>query len=152
MSSGTYAERLLVPLWWWLVAAGLVALLGAEFHVGLPLLVKVVTYVVFGATAAFLLAFAGGVRVAVERGELVGGRARLPLQFAGDVVVVDRAAMRRLMGPGTDPAAYSVTRPWIPGGVRVSVTDPDDATPYWLLSSRHPRELAGAITAARQEA
>ena len=148
----TYAERLQVPLWWWVVAAMLVAVLGAEFHVGLPLWVKVVTYVVFGATAAFLLLFAGAVRIAVADGILQAGRARLPLQHAGDVRVLDRPAMHRLLGPQADPAAWTVTRPWVRGGVAVVVSDPADDTPYWLLSTRRPDQLAQSIATGRARA
>jgi hypothetical protein len=32
--------------------------------------------------------------------------------------------------------------------VKVLLDDPDDPTPYWLISSRHPRQLAAAVTGA----
>jgi len=32
--------------------------------------------------------------------------------------------------------------------VRVDLNDPADPTPYWVVSSRRPTELAGAIKAA----
>lgn len=144
-----YEERLGVPAWWWPVAAGLVGLLGAELHVGLPLVWKVGTYVVFGAVAAGLLLFAGAARVGVGNGELVAGRARLPLQYAGEVRVLDRATTRTAMGTGADPSAYTVTRSWLPGSVRVEICDPADDTPYWLVGSRHPDRLAAALEAAR---
>lgn len=147
-----HSERLTVPLWWWLVASFLVILLGAEFHVGLPLVVKAITYLVFGAVAVFLLLFVGAVQISVRGPMLVAGQARLPLEHAGEVRVLDSAAIRALMGPRADPAAWTVTRPWIRGGVAVVVTDPADDTPYWLLSSRRPADLAAAITAAMQSA
>jgi hypothetical protein len=28
----------------------------------------------------------------------------------------------------------------------VTIDDPRDPTPYWLISSRHPRRLAAALT------
>jgi len=34
--------------------------------------------------------------------------------------------------------------------VRVPITDPADPAPYWLLSSRRPRELAAAINGSRR--
>lgn len=144
-----YDERLAVPAWWWVVAAGLVGLLGAEFHVGLPLVWKIGTYAVSGALALGLLVFASAVRVGVRDGSLVAGRARLPLQYAGEVRVLDRAATSAAMGPEADPAAYTLTRPWLPGSVRVEVRDPADDTPYWLVGSRHPDRLAAALQAAR---
>lgn len=144
-----YDERLAVPAWWWPVAAGLVGLLGAEFHVGLPLAWKVGTYAVFGGLALSVLLFAGAARVVVRDGRLTAGRAQLPLEHAGEVRVLDRAATRTAMGPGADPAAYSMTRSWLPGSVRVQVIDPADDTPYWLVGSRHPDRLAAALEAAR---
>lgn len=144
-----YDERLLVPAWWWAVAAGVVGLLGAEFHVGLPLAWKVGTYAAFGALAAGLLAFAGAGRIGVRNGQLLAGRATLPLPYAGGVRVLDRAATKALMGPQADPAAYTFTRSWLAGSVRIEVLDPDDDTPYWLVGSRHPDRLAAAVERAR---
>ena len=146
-----YSERLTVPLWWWGVAALLVLLLGAEFNVRLSLPMKILTYLIFGGAAALLLVFAGAVRVGVADGTLLAGRARLPLQYAGEVRILDRAAMRALMGPQADPAAWTVHRPWVKEGLAVVVTDPDDDTPYWLISSRRPAALAAALNAARAE-
>ena len=40
-----------------------------------------------------------------------------------------------------------LVRPYVRRGVLVRVTDPDDPTPYWLVSSRHPRTLAAALAA-----
>ncbi len=144
-----FEERLHVPVWWWPVAAGLVALLGAEFHVGLPLPVKVATYAVFGAAAAGLLVFASAARVQVRDGVLHAGRAVLPLAFAGEIRVLDRAQVRLATGREADPMAYTVTRSWLPGAVRLVVVDPADDTPYWLVGSRRPQELAAALERAR---
>ncbi len=150
-SPSSYTERLTVPLWWWPVAAFLVTLLGAEFHVGLPLAAKVATYLVFGGVAVFLLLFAGAVRVGVRDGALLAGRASLPVRHAGEVHLLDRAAIRRLMGPEADPAAWTVHRPWIREGLAVVVADPDDDTPYWLISTRRPTRLAAALAAAQSQ-
>lgn len=145
----SYTERLTVPLWWWPVATFLVTLLGAEFHLGLPLAAKVATYLVLGGAAVFLLLFAGAVRVGVRDGVLLAGRASLPVRHAGEVRILDRAAIRRLIGPEADPMAWTVHRPWIREGLAVVVADPEDDTPYWLISTRRPIQLAAALAAAR---
>jgi hypothetical protein len=36
-------------------------------------------------------------------------------------------------------------RAYLKRSVRVEVTDPADPTPYWLVSSRHPEQLAKAL-------
>lgn len=141
-----YDERLAVPLWWWLVAAFLVLLLGAEFAAGLPAVAVAISYAVFGGAAVFLLLFGGAVRVGVRDGNLLAGRATLPLAYVGEVRLLDRAGMRALLGPQTDPAAWTVTRPWVKEGLAVVVNDPADDTPYWLISTRHPADFATALT------
>lgn len=144
-----YDERLSVPGWWWPVAGGLVAMLGTELNAGLPLAAKVATYALVLAVAAGLLLFAGSARVGVHEATLEAGRARLPLEFAGPIDVLDRSGTRTALGTAADPAAYTVTRSWLPGSIRVEVRDPDDPTPYWLIGSRHPDRLAAAVVAAR---
>lgn len=138
-----------MPGWWWPVAAALVTLLGAEIHAGRSLGWKIATYAVVGTLATMLLVFAGSARVEVGNGELMAGRARLPLEYAGDVRALDRAATRTAVGPEADPCAYNLTRSWLAGSVRVEVVDPDDDTPYWLVGSRQPERLAAALESAR---
>ena len=62
-----------------------------------------------------------------------------------DVVALDAAGKRELLGVGADPLAFVVQRPWMPGAVQVELDDPADPTPYWVVSSRHPVELATAL-------
>ena len=44
-----------------------------------------------------------------------------------------------------DARAYLCIRGWIPTGIRVAVADPQDPTPYWLVSTRRPEELLTAF-------
>jgi hypothetical protein len=65
------------------------------------------------------------------------------------VAPLDAAARRVLLGPAGDPAAFVVQRAWAPGAVYLRLDDPAGATPYWLVSTRRPAELAGVLQAAR---
>ncbi|MFC6344403.1 DUF3093 family protein [Nocardioides hankookensis] len=38
-------------------------------------------------------------------------------------------------------------RPYLKRAVRVEITDPADPAPYWLVATRRPEELAGALAA-----
>jgi hypothetical protein len=60
--------------------------------------------------------------------------------------------MRRARGPRLDARAYLCLRGWVAGGVRVTLNDPADPTPYWLVSSTDPTALARAITTATEAA
>lgn len=144
-----YEERLHVPWWWWPAAAALVALFSVELAVGLPRLAQVATVLVFGGVAGALLLSGGSARIRLANGNLYAGRAVLPLAHTGSLRVLDRRSTSLAMGREADAAAYTVTRPWLPGAVRVEVDDPADDTPYWLLGSRRPAELAAAIERAR---
>jgi len=75
--------------------------------------------------------------------------ARLPLGVIADVVALDAAGKRELLGVGAHPMAFVVQRPWIGGAVQVLLDDPADPTPYWVVSTRHPVELATALLAGR---
>lgn len=84
--------------------------------------------------------------VAVDDGELRAGRAHAPLDALGEVTALGTPEeMRAALGPDLDARAYVCLRAWARTGVRVEVTDPTDPTPYWLLSTRRPDELAAAL-------
>lgn len=82
-----------------------------------------------------------------EEAELHVGRAHLPLRFIGSVEVISSDRKRKALGPGLDPAAYIAHRGWIGPMLRAEVTDPADATPYWIFSTRKPHDLAAALGA-----
>ena len=48
-------------------------------------------------------------------------------------------------GVDADARAFLLTRPYLKRSVKITVQDPADRTPYWLVSTRHPRELADAL-------
>jgi len=141
-----YTERLTVAWWLWLPAICLTALLAAEVYLGAPGMATWVPYAVLIPVATVGLWWLGRVRVAVRDGELRVDDARLPLEFVSGATVLDAAAKRDLLGPHAEPHAFVVQRPWIGGAVQVHLDDPADPTPYWIVSTRHPTELARALT------
>ncbi|WP_216592634.1 DUF3093 domain-containing protein [Verrucosispora sioxanthis] len=145
-----YAERLRLPWWLWLAGLAAAALLAVEVWMGaagawLP-------FAVLLPAAAAGLAWLGRIRVAVTDAELRVDDARLPVRFVADAVALDAAGRREVLGVGADPLAFVVQRPWVPGAVQVVLNDPADPTPFWVVSSRHPVELAEALLAARDAA
>jgi hypothetical protein len=48
-----------------------------------------------------------------------------------------------------DARAYLLLRPYLKRGVRVDIVDPDDPTPYWLVSCRRPEDLVSAVRVGR---
>jgi hypothetical protein len=97
------------------------------------------------------LVLSGRLRVRLDDGVLRVGQDELPVTSITAVAPLDRQQTRIQLGPRADPAAHLHVRGWIGPSVMVRLTDPDPV-PYWVVSTRHPVELAAAITVARQRA
>lgn len=84
----------------------------------------------------------------VTDGEFRAGRAHLPRPLVGDVSGYTGAAATTQRGPKLDARAWTLFRGYVGGVVRVEVADPDDPTPYWLVSTRHPDRIVEALRTA----
>ncbi|MFG2102273.1 DUF3093 domain-containing protein [Micromonospora echinaurantiaca] len=144
-----HSERLGLPWWLWLAGVAAAVLLAAELWMGYSGVRAWLPFAVLPPATVLGLAWLGRVRVAVRDGELRVDDARLPVRFVADAIPLDAAGRREVLGVGADPLAFVVQRPWISGAVQVVLDDPADPTPFWVVSSRRPVELAGAILAAR---
>jgi hypothetical protein len=144
-----YAERLSIPWFAWPGWLAVSALLAAEVSLGSTGLRGWVPFaVLLPLTLAFLWR-ADRIKVAVTATEFQVDDARLPLGVIADVVALDAAGKREALGVGAHPLAFVVQRPWIKGAVQVLLDDPADPTPFWVVSTRHPVELATALLRAR---
>lgn len=145
-----YRERLWAAAWTF-VATALV--IPATLLVFLPinLTAGVVIAIVLYAGCVGLLIYGSPV-VAVTAQELVAGRARLPLRYAGEATAFRAEEATAQRGRMLDARAWLLIRGWVSPVVRVELTDETDPTPYWLVSSRHPEQLASAINEARRSA
>jgi DUF3093 family protein len=144
----TYDERLTPPAWYWGVGLVLVLVLGFAFSVPLGPAAGAVVVALFGGAMTWVL-IRSAAEVRVDDGTLTAGRARIPVDLLGPVEVLDADRARAVRGPESDPAGFHLIRGWVAAGVKATVVDPDDATPYWFVASRRPAELAAAIDAAR---
>ncbi|GAA1155414.1 DUF3093 domain-containing protein [Nocardioides aquiterrae] len=142
-----YAERLGVPLRWWVQGTMLVATLWLAVVVALPAPAAwIVTLVALG-LMAFLLVAIGSARIVVSDGEFRAGRAHIGAEHLGTATALDAEETRRTAGVDADARAYLLLRPYLKRAVKVEITDPADPAPYWLVATRHPEELARALTA-----
>jgi hypothetical protein len=148
--SGTaYAERLYVPWWAWPAALAAALLLAVEIWLGGSGLRAWVPFAVLPPLTVALLIWLGRLRVAVTATEFQVDDARLPVAVIADVVALDADGKREVLGVGAHPLAFVVQRPWVKGAVQVVLDDPADPTPFWVVSTRRPVELATALLAAR---
>ena len=144
-----YAERLTVPLRWWVQGTMLVASLWLAFIVAVP--EPLAWSIAAGALVVMVALFVayGRPRVSVENGTFSAGRARIGLEHVGEVTALDADGVRRQAGVDADARAYLLLRPYLKRGVRVDITDPADPAPYWLVSCRRPEAVVTAVRVGR---
>ncbi|WP_334170798.1 DUF3093 domain-containing protein [Sinomonas sp.] len=145
-SAATIYSEKLWPSWWvWIVVVGIA---GACILVLAPISIAA-GYT--GAVLVFLvlcgILIATTPAVVVTPRELRAGRAVLPREFvaSAEAFTGDEATAER--GTRLDGRAYLCMRGWISAVVRVELDDPEDPTPYWLVSTRRPAKLVEALGA-----
>jgi hypothetical protein len=90
-------------------------------------------------------------RLRIVGGELHVGRAVLELGYVAEARALDAEATVRRIGPEADARAHLVLQPHTKTAVELTLDDPVDPVPYWLVSTRRPVRLAEAVTAAQSE-
>lgn len=139
-----YVERLW-PAWWlWLLAAGWALTLAVAIEVVTSLVLGAVVFAVLMAACAYAL-WRGAWTIRADHTGLHVGPVWLPVQFVGPATALDPEDTRHMRGVGADARAFTVLRGWIPTAVTVSVADERDPTPYWMVSTRRPQELAATL-------
>lgn len=144
-----YAERLTVPLRWWVQGTMFVASLWLAVLAATPEAVAWSVTAVAMAVLVVLFVSYGRPRVSVDGTTFRAGRAHIPLELVGPATALDADGVRRQAGVDADARAYLLLRPYLKRGVRVDIADPADPTPYWLVSSRRPDALVSALEAGR---
>lgn len=147
-SAPQYAERLTAPRSWWIIA-GLLGIAGGLMLLPLGLLPMLGGVVAAGALAAAGVSSYGSRRILVVGDALIAGDARIPVSALGEAEVLDAEEARAWRSYKADTRAHMLLRSYIPGALRVEVTDPADPTPYLYLSTRDPEGLAAALAAVR---
>lgn len=83
--------------------------------------------------------------IEVREGKLIAGRAQIPVDMLGEIEPLASDALRDAIGPGADARSFLLVRGWIHRGLKITITDPADPTPFWILTSRRPLNLAAAL-------
>ena len=142
-----YRERLWASAWLY-VAMALV--IPASLLVFLPInfIAGVVVAILLYASCIGILILASPT-IAVTDRMFSAGRATLPLDLVGEVTTFREPEATLERGRHLDARAWLLIRGWVGPVVKIVVTDPDDPTPYWLVSTRHPETLSAALVQAR---
>lgn len=102
--------------------------------------------------AVVIMLLAGSPKIEVTTGELVAGRARVPVRLIGTVTAFRATDATLQRGRLLDARAWLLIRGWVSPVVKVELTDESDPTPYWILSTRRPDALVAAIAVAKATA
>jgi hypothetical protein len=144
-----YRERLWVPWWWWPIGFALSAVMAAQVNMGVRNLPNWLPYAMMALVAIGVLLWLGRIEVRVvgtgSDVELWAGQAHLPASVITRSAVVQPSAKSAGLGRQLDPAAFVLHRNWIGPMVLVVLNDPDDPTPYWMVSCRHPERVLAAL-------
>lgn len=145
-----FRERLHVPVMWWALAVVLALSLLAAVGFYLGPVWGVAVFVAVLAVAVGLF-FSAAVLIEVDEQQLRVGRAVIDRCWIGTCLALDARAAELRAGVQADARAHLVLRPYIATAVEISLRDPEDPVPYWLVSTRQPIRLATAL-GARTEA
>lgn len=142
-----YRERL-SPSLWVLVAAALCGPMAALVFAPIDTTLALAIGAAVGLGFVGLL-IAGSPVLDLRGGILRAGRAHIDVGLLGGATVLTDEPARHARGSGLNPRAWHVIRGGIDGIAVIQVTDPDDPTPEWVLSSRTPDRLASALRRAQ---
>lgn len=83
--------------------------------------------------------------VRIIEDELVIGKAHIGVKYLAGVEILNKNAMRLLRTRDADPAAFLAIKFWMSTGVKITLNDPRDPTPYWLVSCKKGKELKSTL-------
>jgi hypothetical protein len=83
--------------------------------------------------------------IVANKENLQVGRAKIENKYIESVEILDEKAMKFERGPGINPRAFLAIRFWVRGGVKLTLNDNRDPTPYWLVSTNKAEELRAVL-------
>ena len=139
-----YSETVRPPLWLlafiFFLLASVALAIWAAFDNRSGLIALILSVVVLPLLNKAML-----LRISLSASELRVGRAHIARPYLGQAQVLTIDEMRLTRGRNADPAAYLALRFWQPRGVKISIGDARDSTPYWLISSKNSKGLVDAL-------
>jgi hypothetical protein len=100
-----------------------------------------ITFVVSELAIIFLGLFAAPT-LSLSSKTLSIANVKIPTQYVKAITVVEASAQQSEKGPKLNPSAYVRFQVGVKGLLKVELNDPNDPTPYWLISSRNPDLVA----------
>lgn len=148
-SSPVYQERVTPSVGWWTIVLFLSAMTSLLVF-PVSKIAAVITPLIVGALVVVAMRRLS-TRIVVTDMVFIAGQAHIERTHITGATAHDPEESFAQRGHLLDVRAFLVLRPWVKTVVRVEIADPADPTPYWLVTTRHPRALAEALTTAPQQ-
>lgn len=140
-----FDERLTLPWWAWPLSLGLAAALAFEIGLGVPGVATWLPFLILLPLTVVGLIWVGRIRIWIGDGDFHIDDAVLPLDVISEVEPLSGLALRDALSAQLHPVAFVIQRPWVKSAVKITLDDPKDPTPYWIVSTRRPQALAQAL-------
>ena len=126
-----------------------ILLFPSVFAVMLPLAPEYALIVAGLITAAFCaFVFFSSPVILCDGETLVARNAEIPLELLGKAEIVERERQFEELGRNLDARAWLCIQASVKKLLKIELNDPNDPTPYWLVTTRRPEELAALINKA----
>lgn len=142
-----YEELLRVPAGWWAITGFLAFTFVVAVWAILDIVWALGAAVLFALLIAVVLVRYGSARITVDGQALDADGARLEWEWVRGARALDELATREALAEAANGRTWLLVRPYLKRAVRVDLGDPADIHQHWLIATRHPEELATAITA-----
>lgn len=131
-----YRERLTPPVSFHLALA---LLLPLGYGMFAPISVVIgITWAILLFVIAELWLFVWAPLLVITDSELRAGRVTISRSVIGIATPITRAERRAALH---DARSWKLLRAWIPTAVTIDITDPEDPTPFWFISTRQPTRV-----------
>lgn len=141
----TNYKEVLRPSIWTYVAAlfilPMVVLVCAPFDLMIGIVLAIVLYAIVIGIIVFTAP-----TIELTETELRVGRAHIGREYVGQATGYAGSHAVAERGVNLNANAYVMFRGMINPVVKVDINDPEDPTPYWLFSTRHPEKLVSALS------
>jgi hypothetical protein len=97
---------------------------------------------VLAVTSIWSLLILRAPKIELSQLELRVGTVAISRNLIGEAEVISKDRIFLERGPNLDPAAHKVFQGSVKTAIKVPIDDPEDPTPYWLISTRNPDKLA----------
>lgn len=146
-TSGTYAERLWPSITFFvalLLIIPALTVLFTPFSLQAGIIAGVIAYVLV--CGIFLLSTR---KLSVVDGKFIAGGVAIDVDLLGEIETLDKQELSVAIGRRLDARAFLCVSGWVHKGIKIQLNDPEDPTPYWVVTTRKPQTLKTAILNAQ---